>query len=158
MHVSRLRSNIAVSQQTHIANVDVSRTACSHNGGNARGAGPARLAPSDLEPPIADHETLRVHHLVQREGGFGHDKVDEADVLLWDELDALDDSASDRVADVFARRVGMQVAHCVADEGHSRHQLRRSSHQQQFRARLTVDASIPSLDIRVDEAAREWHG
>jgi hypothetical protein len=57
-----------------------------------------------------------MHHLVQREGRFGHDKVNEADVLLWDELDAFDDPASDCVADVFARCVGVQVAHYVADD------------------------------------------
>ena len=70
-------------------------------------------------------------------------------MLFGNELDALQDTASDRVADVFASRIRVQIADCLSGSAQLESLARRT---------LTVDTSASRLHIGIDEASSERHG
>src|SRR5690606_19434831 len=65
-----------------VADVHVPGGTSADGKSNRRGQSTRVLAPADLQPPVVDHEPLEVAESVERGSSRGVDKGNEADVLV----------------------------------------------------------------------------
>lgn len=69
------------------------------------------LSPSDFKSAVVDHETLEVGEGVEGCRRSGVDEGYEADVLVGDVADVVEEAAADDVADFFDGGFGVDVAY-----------------------------------------------
>ncbi|KAH6604270.1 hypothetical protein Trco_007716 [Trichoderma cornu-damae] len=93
-----------------VANVDVARGSAADGEGDGGRQGAGVLAPANLEPSVVDHEALQAAEGVERRGGRGVDEGDEADVLVRDVADVVQQAAADHVANLLDGGLGVDVA------------------------------------------------
>lgn len=92
-----------------VANVHVSRSTTADGQSDSRRQRARVLSPANLEAAVVDHETLNVTQSVERSGCRGIDKGNEANVLVRDVTDVVQESTSYNIANLLNGGLGVDV-------------------------------------------------
>ena len=68
------------------------------------------LAPTNLQPPVVNHETLQVTQCVKRRGRRWINECDKTDVLIRNVADVMQKSTSNDITNLFDSRLGVNVS------------------------------------------------
>ncbi len=93
-----------------VANVDVSGRSSADRESDRRRECARVLAPANLQPAVVDHQALEVAKRIERCGRRRVDEGYEADVLVWDVSDVVQQTTPDNVANLLDSSLRVDVA------------------------------------------------
>lgn len=93
-----------------VTDIDISGSTTANGQSDGRRQSTGVLAPANLEAPVVDHETLYVAESVEGCSGGWVDERHEADVLVGNVADVVQQTTSDNIADLLDRSLGVNVA------------------------------------------------
>lgn len=93
-----------------IADVYVARGTTTHRQGNGWREGARMLPPADLQPTVVDHQALQIAQGVERCGRGRVNKGHEADVLVGDVANVVQQTPADHITDLLDGGLGVDVA------------------------------------------------
>jgi len=92
-----------------VANIHVTRSTAAHCESNRRWKSTRVLTPADLQTAVVDHETLQLAQRIKGRGSSWVDEGHEADVLVGNVTDVVQETTANNVADLFNRRLRVDV-------------------------------------------------